>query len=191
MLGCYDFCGHYDWTFRWLVERGGKALLQQYWEEAVGGDSQKHAANLIETKGLAGMEEYWGHTLHEEAPTGGYDARTVDDRFLLEMMDCPSRSFLIRNGIEFSGDYCDHCIGWIGPVMKKAGFTVNHAHNHCGQCYWEYVPEKNVKQTNSSIEALKERLLREWEAAGMTIDLFEQKNDSRDKTVKKGRKKAE
>lgn len=190
MLGCYDFCGHYDWTFRWLNQQGGTALLHQYWDEAIRGDSQRHAAELIETKGLAGMEEYWGHTLGEEAPDGGYEARVAGDRFLLEMTDCPSRGFLLRNGIEFSGDYCDHCIGWIGPIMKKAGFTINHAHNHCGQCYWEYLPV-NVQKPDSSIEALKQRLLCEWDAAGMTTDRFERADDASKKTVKKGRGKTE
>ena len=46
--------------------------------------------------------------------------------------------FLLRNGLEQYRDYCDHCMGWIGPVMKGAGFVVDHEHNHCGQCWWEF-----------------------------------------------------
>jgi hypothetical protein len=35
-------------------------------------------------------------------------------------------------------DYCDHCIGWIGPALVQIGAEVaNHEHNHCGQCWWE------------------------------------------------------
>ena len=25
MIGCYDFCGHYEWTFGWLERVGGHA----------------------------------------------------------------------------------------------------------------------------------------------------------------------
>lgn len=79
------------------------------------------------------------------------------------MTDCPSRGFLLRNGISFSKDYCDHCIGWIGPLMKKAGYTVHHAHNHCGQCYWEMRPEGEASDTKPGIEAWKQELLDAWE----------------------------
>ena len=191
MLGCYDFCGHYDWIFRWLRERGGEELLCKYWDEAIRKDAQRHSAALIEAKGLAGMEEYWGHTLDEEAPSGGYAARIVGDRFLLEMTDCPSQGFLMRNGIKFSGDYCDHCIGWIGPMMKKAGYTINHAHNHCGQCYWEFLSAQDASEPQPSIESLKERLLSEWDREGMGTDRFEMTNDVRKKMNKKERDETE
>ena len=67
MLGVYDFCGHYEWTFAWLAQRGGTALLHQYWDQAIHLDSQRHAADLIRSKGFAGMKEYWGHSLVQEA----------------------------------------------------------------------------------------------------------------------------
>jgi hypothetical protein len=53
------------------------------------------------------------------------------------MFECPSKGFLIENKLEQYSDYCDHCIGWIGPMMKDAGFVIDHEHNHCGQCWWE------------------------------------------------------
>ena len=57
MLGCYDFCGHYEWTFEWFRQRGGEALVREYWDTAIARDSQTHAATLIKTKGIAGMKE--------------------------------------------------------------------------------------------------------------------------------------
>lgn len=170
MLGCYDFCAHYDWTFDWIEREGGEADLHRYWNEAISQDSQRHAAELIEGKGLDGMMDYWGHTLNEEAPDGGFSTRIEDGRFLLEMTDCPSRGFLLRNGVEFSKDYCDHCIGWIGPVMEKAGFEVHHAHNHQGQCYWEYRPKEGA--SSPSIEQWKQELRREWEKSNCDVDDF-------------------
>ncbi len=135
MLGCYDFCGHYDWTFAWLHEQGGDALLRDYWREAIAGDSQRHASQLIEELGFEGMKKYWAHTLEEEA--AGYTMTEGDAVIRIDMHECPSKGFLLRNNLSHSTDYCDHCIGWIGPVMEKAGFTIDHEHNHCGKCWWE------------------------------------------------------
>jgi len=58
MLGCYDFCGHYEWTFEWLRQQGGEPLVARYWDEAICRDSQKHAADLIRAEGFAGMKKY-------------------------------------------------------------------------------------------------------------------------------------
>jgi len=136
MIGCYDFCGHYEWTFEWLRQHGGDSLVNKFWEEAIGGDSQRHASDLIKEKGFAGMAAYWAHTLAEEG--AGYVATKNPGAFRIDMHDCPSKGFLLRNHLEQYHDYCDHCIGWIGPMMKEAGFHVHHEHNHCGQCWWEF-----------------------------------------------------
>ena len=53
------------------------------------------------------------------------------------MHDCPSKGHLIQRGLEAYHDYCEHCMGWIKPVMDDAGFVINHEHNHAGQCWWE------------------------------------------------------
>lgn len=136
MLGCYDFCGHYDWTFEWLRRQGGEALVRRFWDEAIHGDSQRHASELIKAQGFAGMRRYWDHTLTEEG--AGFTASEGKGVFRIDMHECPSKGFLVRNGLEQYPDYCDHCIGWIGPMMREAGFVIDHEHNHCGQCWWEF-----------------------------------------------------
>jgi len=135
MIGVYDFNGHYEWTFAWLERQGGKKFLEAYWDEAIHRDSQRHAAELILRHGIAGMEKYWGHTLAEEG--GTHHTTATKNVFRIDMHDCPSKGFLIRNGLKQHADYCDHCIGWIGPMLQSAGFVVDHQHNHCGQCWWE------------------------------------------------------
>lgn len=174
MLGCYDFCGYYDWTFAWLAREGGDALLRRYWDRAIHRDSQApRCATLVREKGLAGMAEYWGHTLAEEAPSGGYSARPAGDRFLIEMTACPSRGFLVRNGLDFSGDYCDHCIGWIGPLMKEAGYTINHDHDHLGRCWWEILPAAGAGPPVPEAGRMKKRFARLWAAReGTVVDRF-------------------
>lgn len=137
MIGTYDFCAHYEWTFEWLRQQGGESLVQQYWEEAIYQDSQQHATALIQEKGFDGMLEYWGHTLLEESPSQEFTLTPGEGILRCDMHDCPSKGFLLRNNLEQYHDYCDHCIGWVGPLMKDAGYAVTHAHNHCGQCWWE------------------------------------------------------
>ncbi|MEQ1860784.1 MAG: hypothetical protein ABMA13_12690 [Chthoniobacteraceae bacterium] len=135
MIGAYDFCGHYEWTFEWLRQQGGHELVKAYWDEAIRCDSQRHATALIKAGGIEGMKKYWAHTLAEEA--AGYFNTATDTVFRIDMHDCPSKGFLIQNGLVQFHDYCDHCMGWIGPLMKDAGFVVDHEHTHRGQCWWE------------------------------------------------------
>lgn len=135
MIGVQDFCGHYDWTFEYLRRTYGEEALQRYWSEAIAFDSQRHAYELICDKGFDGMEAYWGHTLTQEE--AGYAITRTQDVFRIDMHDCPSKGFLSKNGLGAFHDYCAHCMGWIGPVAQRAGFTIDHEHNHCGQCWWE------------------------------------------------------
>ena len=75
---------------------------------------------MISRKGIEGMKEYWGHALSQEG--AGYTTSATNKIFRLDIHECPSKGFLIRNGLEQHADYCDHCIGWIGPMLKSAGF---------------------------------------------------------------------
>lgn len=136
MIGVYDFCGHYEWTFEWLKEEGGEELVREYWLDAISIDSQRHARDLIIPGGIEGMKQYWTPTLEEE---GGECVITEGPGSIrLEMHHCPSKGFLQMNGLQQYSDYCDHCMGWIGPLMREAGFRVDHEHNHQGQCWWEF-----------------------------------------------------
>lgn len=171
MLGCYDFCGHYEWTFAWLAARGGEALLHEYWDEAIHRDSQRHARALILAKGFEGMKEYWGHTLAEEA--AGYQTTATDKVFRIDMHRCPSKGFLLRNGLEQFPDYCDHCIGWIGPLLKEAGYGVHHEHNHCGQCWWEIFREPQPPSAPGTLAGPADvRTRAGWQDAPAKLDVF-------------------
>jgi hypothetical protein len=182
MIGIYDFCGHYEWTFQWLHEQGGHELVRRYWDEAIHQDSQSHAAALISAKGFDGMDEYWGHTLGEEG--GEWEVKRGDDVFRIDMHHCPSKGFLIRNGLKSHPDYCDHCLGWIGPLMKKAGFVVSHEHNHCGQCWWEIrraadaTPASAPGALSGDVDV---RLHDDWTAPGSHLDSYERATDPDDK----------
>lgn len=135
MIGCQDFCGYYDWTFEYLRRTYGEEAVRAYWEQAIARDSQQHARELIVGQGFAGMEAYWSHTLAEEE--AGYVATRTEEVYRIDMQECPSLGFLIRNNLAAYHDYCNHCMGWIKPIMDEAGFTIDHEHNHRGQCWWE------------------------------------------------------
>lgn len=135
MIGVQDFIGYYDWTFEYLNRRYGAAAVSEYWAESIAFESQNHAYVLIRDKGLPGMAEYWGHTLDSEE--AGYRAQLNADFFRIDMYLCPSLGHLLRTGQSCYADYCQHCMGWIGPIMHRCGFVVDHEHNHAGQCWWE------------------------------------------------------
>ncbi len=184
MMGCYDFCGHYDWTFAWLEKLGGRELLESYWREAISVDSQRHARALIQAGGFEGMSEYWGHTLNEESPSLGYAITRTADTFRIDIHDCPSKGFLTRNGLASCPDYCDHCMGWIGPMMRDAGFAIDHEHNHLGQCWWEMRPTQ-APAAPSPVGAVADqkdvRLLPSWNAQAGKLDRFVHATDPNDK----------
>ena len=180
MIGCYDFCGHYEWTFEWLERVGGTPLLRAYWTEAIGQDSQRHARDLIVSGGFAGMAKYWGHTLVEESPDLGFYITQQPDVFRVDMHDCPSKGFLLRNGLEQHKDYCDHCIGWVGPLMKEAGYVIDHEHNHRGQCWSEVRPvgAAGGHAVPGSVGGDKDvRLRSDWSLSGTKLDRFNKAND--------------
>lgn len=135
MLGCAEFCAYYDWTFEYLRRMYGEEAVQRYWREAISQDSQRHAFALIKAKGFEGMDEYWGHTLAEEE--AGYVMTAGPGFRRIDMYACPSLGLLLKRGMQYYHDYCDHCMGWIGPLLEQCGFEINHEHNHQGQCYCE------------------------------------------------------
>lgn len=182
MIGCYDFCGHYEWTFAWLEEEGGHDLVRDYWVEGISRDSQQHARELVLSQGFAGMKTYWGHTLDHEA--AGYAIHADEVVFRIDMHDCPSKGFLVRNGLVQYRDYCDHCMGWIGPMMQDAGFVIDHEHNHGGQCWWE-IRHRESQSPPSPPGALAGdadvRLNPTWNATGSPHDLYTRSADPDDK----------
>lgn len=172
MIGVYDFCGHYEWTFEWLRQLGGEPLVRQYWDQAIGQDSQLHAAHLIAARGFDGMAEYWGHTLEEEA--AGYHCSVTAAVFRIDMHECPSKGFLLRNGLQQYHDYCAHCLGWIGPLLGRAGFVVDHQHDHAGRCWWEIRRADDATLPSAPGELAGEhdvRLRPEWNQAA-TVDTY-------------------
>ena len=159
-------------------------MLHQYWDQAIHQDSQRHAAEVIKARGIEGMKEYWGNTLAQEG--GGYKVTVGESVFRLDIHDCPSKGFLIRNGLEQFRDYCDHCICWVGPMLKEAGFVIDHQHNHCGQCWWEMRRGNEKEPASAPGELAKEsdvRLRDDWDREGRCLDTFKRANSAKEKKL--------
>lgn len=184
MIGCYDFIGYYDWTFEWLHQKGGEELVRAYWDEAIHCDSQTHARELIVSCGIEGMKAYWAHTLEEEA--AGCTVTATERVYRIDMHECPSRGFLLRNGLQHYHDYSDHCMGWIGPLMKEAGFTIDHEHNHRGQCWWEIRRSDDPTPPSAPGELAGEndvRLRSDWDDGTTPIDRYIRANGPDEKQI--------
>ena len=157
-------------VMRWIWGRFGEAAWRD-WLSEMGRDYFRPVNEAWKSGGLPAVAGYWRDFFHAESGSE-VEVREDLDRVVIEMTDCPSRGFLLRNGLEFSGDYCNHCIGWIGPMMRSAGHGVRHAHNHQGQCVWEFFPESQPHLPAREVAARHSEVARAWEEDGMHVDRF-------------------
>lgn len=118
MIPSDHYTRFYNEVFKYL-ETQGEEVLEAYFL-AISHNQEKHILELIETKGLEGMEEYWTHIKIEE--NCDMDIDRNEDRLELRMNLCPSLSKVMDNDAEPMGRYCDHCAGWIGPIFDKTGY---------------------------------------------------------------------
>ena len=187
MLGCQDFCGYYDWTFRHVAKEHGAEAVERLWAEAIAGESQGHYLDAALREGLRGLYRTWVKTGEEESCDWTFTLDEERNVLRWDMRRCPSKGHLLQRDLNAHSDYCDHCMGWIVPLLDRAGIEVAaHEHNHCGQCWAEmsvrgrpYQParvehdirddarwrhgyidrwESGVRSTDSSIEQLENAL---------------------------------
>jgi hypothetical protein len=75
-------------------------------------------------------------------------------------------------------------MGWIGPLMKEAGFVVDHEHNHCGQCWWEIRHRENIEEPAGPGELSGDqdvRLRAGWKNTA-ALDVYQRATDPDDKS---------
>ncbi|WP_306118955.1 MULTISPECIES: hypothetical protein [unclassified Roseitalea] len=118
MIPSDHFTRFYNEVFKFLEARS-EADLQDYWL-AISANQERHTLDLFRQQGLAGMEQYWLHIREEE--NCDLDIERGDEWLELRMKKCPSLSKVLDNDAEPMGRYCDHCAGWIGPIMDKLGY---------------------------------------------------------------------
>ena len=153
MLGCQDFCGHYEWTFHYVRRRWGQDAVRRFWAEAIGGESQQHYTQSAVRSGLPGLCETCVQTGVDEGCDWTLTCDEAKNILRCDMRECPSKGFLIKNDRNADEDYCDHCMGWEIPLLARSDIEiVAHEHNHCGQC-WEAIRVKGLPSEPIEIEA--------------------------------------
>jgi len=117
MIPSDHFVRFYNEVFKALEEEGHEHLVA-YWRE-LGRLQARELAARFRTGGIRACHEYWSRILEEENCEG--DLTLTDDYFELRMKRCPSLSKVLDNDAAPFQLYCDHCMGWIEPVMAEAG----------------------------------------------------------------------
>jgi hypothetical protein len=122
MIPSDHFVRFYNEVFKFLDKQPGNAL-EKYWLE-ISRHQELHCLELFKTRGLQGMYEYWEHIRIEE--NCDMELQLFDDRLEITMKKCPSLSKVLDNDAAPCEKYCDHCPGWIKPLLKKAGFNCDY-----------------------------------------------------------------
>jgi hypothetical protein len=123
MLPSDHFVRFYNEVFKFL-EKQGPGHLEKYWLE-ISRHQERHCLDLFRQKGLQGMYDYWEHIRIEE--NCDLDLELTDDCLHLQMNKCPSLSKVKDNDATPSERYCDHCSGWVGPMISKSGHYLLYA----------------------------------------------------------------
>lgn len=118
MIPSDHFVRFYNEVFKYLKRRGPEELKKYY--ARVSKNQEYHCLRGFQEKGLRGMYEYWEHIRVEE--NCDMLNHLADDCYSFEFFSCPSLSKAIDNDAEPSPEYCNHCPGWILPLMTKSGF---------------------------------------------------------------------
>jgi hypothetical protein len=124
MLGCQDFCGYYDWSFHHVRRRFGQAAVELLWREAIGGDSQKHYSDPAAETGLGALYKAWVNTGEDEQCDWTFTLDEEKNVLRWDMRECPSKGFLVKNDLQADEDYCNHCMGWIIPMLEGIGAEI-------------------------------------------------------------------
>lgn len=117
MLPSDHFVRFYNEVFKFLDERGG---LEEYYLE-ISRHQEMHCLELFRREGLAGMHAYWDHIRVEE--NCDMELQLHPDHLELRMRHCPSLGKVIDNDAGPCRKYCDHCPGWVIPLLHKAGYV--------------------------------------------------------------------
>ena len=111
------FVRYYNEVFKALEEHGHEHLLR-YWRE-LGRLQTVELADKFRQGGLQAAYEYWMGIIKEENCQA--DVSVTDDYLEFRMHRCPSLSKVLDNDAVPCELYCDHCMGWVEPVMGAAG----------------------------------------------------------------------
>lgn len=117
MIPSDHFVRYYNEVFKALESRG-PGELAKYWAD-IGELQKRELADSFRKGGLQACYDYWARILKEENCVG--QLSLTPDYFELRMDRCPSLSKVLDNDASPCFHYCDHCMGWVRPVMEVSG----------------------------------------------------------------------
>lgn len=118
MIPSDHFVRFYNEVFKFLAAKGEDELHKYYGR--ISENQEYHCLDLFREKGLSGMYEYWEHIRKEE--NCDMVNRLDEESYSFEFFSCPSLSKAVDNDAGVCPEYCNHCPGWILPIMTKAGY---------------------------------------------------------------------
>lgn len=117
MIPSDHFVRFYNEVFK-ALDRKGRRHLVEYWR-ALGRLQTIELGERFRKGGIPEALRYWKRIVVEE------NCRATltegEGYFEFRMHRCPSLSKVLDNDAAPSPLYCDHCMGWVEPVMKYAG----------------------------------------------------------------------
>jgi len=117
MIPSDHFVRFYNEVFKFLVGRGPDDVRRYY--DRVSRNQEYHCLDLFRERGIRGMYEYWERIRVEE--NCDMANHLEDDCYWFEFFSCPSLSKAMDNDAGACPQYCNHCPGWILPIMTKTG----------------------------------------------------------------------
>jgi len=117
MIPSDHFVRFYNEVFK-ALERKGHRHLVAYWQE-LGRLQTRELAARFRVGGIEECHTYWKRILEEEDCKG--ELTLTPTYFEFRMRRCPSLAKVLDNDAAPCEFYCDHCMGWVEPVMKAAG----------------------------------------------------------------------
>ncbi len=118
MLPSDHFVRMYNELFKLLEQRGREELVR-YWLE-ISSLQEVLMQKYLSMEGFEGLFAYWDHIRVEE--NCDMDLEVTPEYFEFRMNRCPSLAKNLDNDAGLSLNYCEHCAGWINPVLRKHGF---------------------------------------------------------------------
>jgi hypothetical protein len=122
MIPTDHFVRYYNEVFKALEAKGAEHLMA-YWRE-IGRLQCIELAERFKKGGIKAAFDYWKRIMVEENCQA--TMKNHGDWLELRMRRCPSLSKVMDNDAAPFEFYCDHCAGWVEPVMDASGlYAVN------------------------------------------------------------------
>ena len=142
MIPSDHFVRFYNEVFKFLDERNA---LRPYYDQ-ISRHQELHCLEWFRKEGLKGMYDYWEHIRIEE--NCEMEQKLLPDRLYFRMSRCPSLSKVLDCDAEPCAKYCDHCAGWVLPLMTKCGYyyVENIIGRKTPECVSVITPSKEVAE---------------------------------------------